>query len=565
MAGLAGLLIIGIIIIGSADFSKEKVEIPENGILKISLPLSLEEKGDNESISQLINGLIGSHNMSLSDLRSMLKAAAKDKRIVAISLDAGMFSGGLVKAEEIRRSIDSFQLSGKPVWCYSENYGEQGLYIASTCDKVFANPKGMIEFNGFSSGVVMYKGLLDKLGVDVQVFKVGKFKGAVEPFIQKELSDNNRSQIEAYLGSLFDVQIQQMASDRKLNPDTLKAFALYGNSYEIKNCLALGLVDELNYYDVYEEQLKSKHKNFKWVEAKDYKKEGSDYEYIEDKIAIVYLEGEIISGKSETEGQIASDDVCKMLRKIRENDEIKSVVLRINSPGGSSMASDIIAREIELLKKKKPVIASFSNVAASGGYYISCIADSIFAERSSITGSIGVFAMIPNTGEAFSKTLGLNYESVKSGPQSELWRPDEALNESQQRILQNMVNHIYEDFTQIVARGRKLSQNRVKEIAEGRVYSGVQAKEIGLIDGFGGLDYSLGAAAQKAGLKQYRIMEFPEAKDGFKQLFNALEMNTLVQKSLKSSGVPMEILQGSSQLKNWEGIQMRIPWSTDYR
>ncbi len=565
VVGLAGLFVVVLIIIASTDFSKEKPEIPSDGILKITLPIDMEEKGSDESISRFLGALSGNTPLSLTELRTTLKEAASDSRIVAISMDAGMFSGGLAKAQEIRQYIDTFQASGKPVWCYSDNFTEQGFYIASTCDTIFANPKGVAEFNGFSSGIVMYKGMLDKLGIDVQVFKVGKFKGAVEPYTQEKLSDNNREQIQAYLGSLFKNQLDQIAADRNVDRDSLEAFALYGNSYLINNCLKAGLLDKLGYYDEYESFLQSKHKDFKWVESKNYEGSGDDYEFVEEKIAVVYLEGEIIPGKSESEGQIAGDDVCKMLRKIREDEDIKAVVLRINSPGGSSAASDLIAREIELIKKKKPVIASFSNVAASGGYYIACLADSIFADRNSITGSIGVFALIPNTSQVYNKTLGLCYESVNSGPQSELWRPDQPLSESQQRIMQQMVDGVYEDFTSIVAKGRKLSISRVKEIAEGRVYSGVQAKEIGLIDGFGGLDYSIRAAARKAKLKSYRVNEYPKEKDPFEQLFSAIEMKAMSKVKVSNNPIGEALIKGAKEWENLQGIQMRLPWSTDYR
>ena len=565
VVGLAGLVIIGIVVLASSDFTKEKPEIPANGILRIALPMNMEEKGTEESFGRLIGALSGNMPLSLNAFKRIIKNAADDSRIVAITIDPGMFSGGLAKAQEIRQYIDTFQASGKPVWCYSENFSEQGFYIASTCDRIFANPKGVAEFNGFSSGIVMYKGLLDKLGLDVQVFKVGKFKGAVEPYTQEKLSDNNREQIASYLGSLFKVQLDQIAVDRNANRDSLMAFALYGNSYLMNNCQQAGLIDKLVYFDEFEAFLKSKHPDYAWVERANYPDEPADYAYEEDKIAVVYLEGEIIPGKSESEGQIASDDVCKMLRKIRLDENIKAVVLRINSPGGSSVASDLIAREISLIKAIKPVVSSFSNVAASGGYYIACLSDSIFADRTSITGSIGVFALIPNTSQVYNKTLGLGYESVNSGPQSELWRPDQPLSEAQQRVLQGMVDGVYEDFTGIVAKGRKLSISRVKEIAEGRVYSGVQALEIGLIDGFGGLDYSIQSAARKAKLKRYRVREFPTEKDPFEQLFAALEMKALIRSSVRENPLGSSLIKSAEHVSHLSGIQMRVPWSTDYR
>lgn len=564
--GFGIIVVVVLVAIASAgsNFSDDEIEIPNASVLKITLPTVINELPQEESFSSILSELSGTQSMSLPEIRQIFHKAATDNRIAAIHLDAGLYSSGLAIAAEIRDAIDSFQKSGKPIWAYSENYTEQGLFVASTCDKIIANPKGMAEFNGFSSGVMMYKGLFDKLGVGVQVFKVGKFKGAVEPFSQEYLSDNNKEQIQAYLNSLHKNQLSQISQDRKIPFETLDSFSKFGNYLDIKEVKSIGLIDQLWYQDEFEGFVKKSVPGFKWLNSSKYRKDKSDYTYAEDKVAVLYLEGEIVPGKSQSEGQIASEDVCKELKKIRENKDIKALVLRINSPGGSSVASDIIAREVDLTKKVKPVIASFSNVAASGGYYIAALADSIFADRKSITGSIGVFAMIPNTSKLYKEKLGLNYETISTGPQAELWRPDQPLTEIQQRMIQQMVDQVYVDFVGIVSKGRKIPMERVKEIAEGRVYSGEQAKELGLIDNYGGQVYSIQVAARKANLKDFKVVSYPEPKNAFEALFEALDSKTRLS---ISHDLPLadELLETKKLLKSMEGIQARIPWSTDLR
>jgi protease-4 len=560
---LLGLVLLIVVLFSQLDFQTKEKNLPENAILKIDLGTLIKEHDPSGELDLLISGIYGVKNMSLNTLTQLIKEASKDSKIKAIEINPGMFAGGMAVAEEIRNALDTFKKSGKPVWCYSENYSENSFLIASKANKIFANPKGMAEFNGFSSGVIMYKGLLDKLGVKVQVFKVGKFKGAVEPFTEQSLSEGNREQIQSYLNELFDLQLNKIAQDRNLELEKLKLFAHEGNSYQIKELKKQGLIDELFYYDEFDDFLKSQHKKFQKIGIQEYKNTTSSYEYTENKIAVFYLEGEIVPGKSESGDQVASSDVCKQLKKIREDKEIKALVLRINSPGGSSAASDIIAREIEITKKIKPVIVSFGNVAASGGYYIGCVGDSIFADPKTITGSIGVFALIPNTQKFYEETLGLRYQSVNSSKNAELWRPDKPLSDFQSRIIQGMIEDVYSDFINIVSRGRKIPREKVEEIAQGKVYSGLKAKEIGLIDGFGGIDYCIGVAAKKSQVKGYRVVNFPERKDPFEQ-FLTLFQSKMAWRKTPVNSLADDLLQTATQLESMMGIQARLPWSTNF-
>jgi protease-4 len=294
-----------------------------------------------------------------------------------------------------------------------------------------------------------------------------------------------------------------------------------------------------------------------------------EYKYSENKIAILYAEGEIVSGvSSQSGGQIASDDLVKEIRKIRNNDQIKALVLRVNSPGGSSLASDVISREIELTKKKMPVIVSFGNVAASGGYYISCLADSIFAQPNSITGSIGVFALFPNTQKLYKEKFGLTYESVNTGDNSELWRPDQGISRVQGAKIQAMVNQIYDDFLSVVSKGRKMNKEAVHEIAQGRVYSGLRAQELGLIDGVGGIDRAIKSASKKANLKEYKITIYPEPKNPFEALLGEEFSDAFAKQQLKFAeelGIHSSVIQELQTIKSMQGFQMRLPWSMDIR
>jgi protease-4 len=562
--GIGSLVLLVVIAIASLNSTKEPEQIKENSVLKIQLPPEITEKSDNDPFSDFFSQLSDNGQLSMSELRKIFSQAQNDNKIKGIILEPGLYSGGFANAEEIRSLIDSFRGKGKWVYSYGEAYSEVGYYIASACTKVYLNPKGMMEFNGLSSNVVMMKGLFDKMGIDFQVFKVGKFKGAVEPFTQTTLSVDNKNQILGYLNSLYKHQIEKIAVSRKKNKDSLWTQAMAGNIFTAKQSESAGLVDDLTYEDEFLNQLNTLAKDFNTVKTKNYLTAVGDGEYSEDKIAVLYVDGEIIVGKSSTNQEVGSVSLVKEIRKLKEDKTVKAIVLRVNSPGGSSLASDVIAREIELTKKVKPVIVSFGNVAASGGYYISCLADSIFASPNSITGSIGVFALIINTKNLYTEKLGLTYENVNLGTMTDMWRPDQPLNTAQSNMVQNMVEEIYDDFITVVSRGRKITKERVMEIAQGRVYSGQDALNIELIDGIGGLDRAILSAKRKAKISNARIEEYPKSTSPFEEFFNE-EFNSSVSsaKILQEFGINASTANQLQKVKNYQGFQTRLPWSIE--
>jgi protease-4 len=568
-SSIVTLVILIAISIAQFGSQKEPEQLSENSWLTLNLPSVLNDKSESDPFGELFAGFAGQEPVGLNQIMTAIENAQNNDKIAGILLDPGFFASGFGQAEEIRNALLNFKKSGKPVVAYSENYTEQGYYIASVCNEIFLNPKGLIEFNGLSSGVVMYKGMLDKLGVEFQVFKVGKFKGAVEPFIQNQLSDENKSQIREYINSIHNHAISRISEARGISIDSLRLISYDGQMFLSKHAEKYKFVDQLGYKDEVEAWIEKKYKTKNQISLRKFLKNEVEYKYSENKIAILYAEGEIVSGAASQSGsQIASDDLVKEIRKIRANDQIKALVLRVNSPGGSSLASDIISREIELTKKKMPVIVSFGNVAASGGYYISCLADSIFAQPNSITGSIGVFALFPNTQKLYKEKFGLTYESINTGENSELWRPDQGISPIQGAKIQAMVDQIYDDFLSVVSKGRKMSKESVHEIAQGRVYSGLRAKELGLIDGVGGIDRAITSASKKAKLKDYKVMVYPEPKNPFEALLGEEFSDAFTKQQLKLAeelGINSSVIQELQSIKSMQGYQMRLPWSIDIR
>ncbi len=561
---LGGLFIIILLAVSSMDYEQESPEISEKSILKIELPAELAELSNEDPAREFLAQISGNNiNLGINQLKEALKNAAKDNKIKGIYLDAGSYYGGVAHSEEVRNALLEFKKSKKWIIAYSENYSEQGYYIATAADKVYLNPKGSLEFDGFSSEIVFFKGLMEKLGIEFQVFKVGKFKGAVEPYTENQLSEANRTQIQEYLNDLYDFQLKNIAHSRKTTHASLRKISDEGLAYLPQQAQSAGLVDELKYQDEVEAIIKGKVPGNQMVSLKKYLKVGSEYSYSENRIAVLHADGEIVSGKGEM-GQIGSESFIQEIRKIKEDKSIKAVVLRVNSPGGSSFASDVIAREIELLKKVKPVVVSFSNVAASGGYYIACLGDSIFAMPNSITGSIGVFALIPNVQNMYSNKLGLKYETVQTGKESTLWRPDRALNESQSLKIQTSINQVYDDFISIVAKGRKMPKDSVNQLAQGRVYSGIQAKKNGLIDEFGDVHRAILSASKMAKVKEYRVDNYPQPKPLFEEWLNEeMGVESSMNDYLSKMGIDKLTIKELRSIKSTQGIQSRMPWSIE--
>ncbi|MBL7811171.1 MAG: signal peptide peptidase SppA [Bacteroidetes bacterium] len=562
-------LFIGILISSVASSVNRTEEVEANSVLELKLSGAVPERLADNPFEGFNQGPLAdaAPAVGLEQIIWGLEKAAKDNKIKGVVLRADYYAGGLGTAEEIRQQILAFRKSGKFVYAYADILTDGGFYIASACDKVYLNPKGFVEFNGFAGQVMLYKGLLDKLGVEFEVFKAGKYKSAVEPFTRNELSEPNKEQIRQYVTELYGHHLKQIALSRNLDSGALAETSNLFKARTAAKALEFKLVDGLKYYDEFEDELRSKlgikekDKKINKSSFAAYSKNAKSSKTGNDKIAVIYANGEIAMGKNESGDAIGGESLAQTIRKARLDKNIKAVVLRVNSPGGSSNASDIIAREVELCKKEKPVIVSFGNVAASGGYYIACVADSIFAYPNTITGSIGVFALVPNTQKMYKQHLGLSYETVPTGEYAVTWRPDQGLTPAMRSYFQGMVDEIYTDFISIVGRGRHIDTGRVAELAQGHVYTAMHAKTLGLVDGFGGLQRSIQSAAWKAKLKDYRLVSWPEMKSPIELLFGDKSKSMLDEKLAESELGPLfkAFGQANSVLK-MTGPQMRMPW-----
>ncbi|MDB5285873.1 MAG: signal peptide peptidase SppA [Mucilaginibacter sp.] len=516
---LSVFFIAGIIAFASSD---KAVEVDSNSLLHIKINYDIKERTPNNPFAGFgFLGIDGEKSVGLNDILANIKKAKTDDNIKGIFLDESYMMSGQATTEEIRNALIDFKKSGKFLIAYSEIYTQGFYYLASVADKVYINPKGFFEFKGFSSEVTFLKGALDKLGIEAQIIKVGTYKSAVEPLILTKMSDANRLQVTSYLGSLYDHFLTGISKNRNINKDSLFNLANNGIIQEPEDALKYKLVDGLKYKDEILTELKqrtgiSQKKDIHSVELGDYTKSNSksDNNIVntsKNRIAVIYASGEITGGEGD-DNNIGSENISKAIRKVRLDDKIKAVVLRVNSPGGSSLASDVIWREVVLTKKVKPIIVSMGDVAASGGYYIACAADSIIAEPNTITGSIGIFAVLPNLQKLFNDKLGVTFDGVKTGKYADLGDVSRPLTPEEKAILQKSVNRGYDTFTKAVANGRGKTQAYINSIGQGRVWTGAQALKIGLVDRLGNISDAVKSAAKKANLKDYKIVTYPEQK-----------------------------------------------------
>ena len=554
------LVIAGLIAGAGAD---KTVQVDANSILHIEIKYPISERTANNPLANLsFLGLDGDKSIGLKDILANIKKAKTDNNIKGILLDESYMLSGQATTEEIRNALIDFKKSGKFVIAYAEVYTKGFYYLASVADKVYINPKGVFEFDGFSSKTMFFKGALDKLGIEAQVIRVGTFKSAVEPMILTKMSDANRLQVSSYLNSLYDHYLTGISKARGINKDSLFNYANQARIQQPEDALKLKMVDGLKYRDELLDELKGKLKikskeNISSVELSEYTKADNDVDTKEistNRIAVVYAAGDIASGEGD-DNSIGSETTAKALRKVRTDDKIKAVVLRVNSPGGSSLASDVIWREVMLTKKVKPIIVSMGDVAASGGYYISCAADSIIAEPNTITGSIGIFAVLPNMQKLFNDKLGITFDGVKTGQFADLGNTSRPLTPAEKLILQNQINHGYDDFTKAVAEGRHKTQAYINSIGQGRVWTGEQALEIGLVDRLGNIDDAVKSAAKMARLKDYRLVAYPEQKSVLNKLGESfsIQMKTRMLKSELGENYPVY-----EQIKNLTST-MRTP------
>ncbi len=556
------LLIIGIV---STASNESKVTIDDNTVLHLSLNYPISERTSKNPFQNLnFGGFETENNLGLKDILAHIKEAKTDSRIKGIYVDVSAIQGGFASIEEIRNALLDFKKSGKFILAYSEVYTKGAYYLASVADKIYVNPEGMVDFKGFSTEIMFFKGALEKLDIEAQVIKVGTYKSAVEPYILDKMSKPNREQITSFLGSMYTHFLANIAISRKISVDSLSAIANTAAVQTATDAVKFRLVDGVKYKDEVLTELKklcgiAQKKELRSVSISDYTPQTKELSKASaDRIAVVYAVGEIVSGEGDDE-TMGSENISRAIRTARLDDKVKALVLRINSPGGSSLASDVIWREVELTKKVKPVIVSMGDVAASGGYYIACAADSIFAQPNTITGSIGVFAIIPNMKKFFNNKLGITFDEVKTGKFSEIsiTRP---LSDDERLLLQAEINNIYKTFTQKVANGRHKTPEFIDNIGQGRVWTGAEAIKIGLVDRLGNIDDAVKSAAKKAGLKEYKLVDYPAQKDPLKELFDDSADKVRTYFTKQELGENYNYYQKMQSVLKTTGIQSRMPY-----
>ncbi|NHA07126.1 signal peptide peptidase SppA [Mucilaginibacter sp. HC2] len=581
LATIVGVVLITVVlvlvVIGIISASGDKtIEVEPNSVLHIAFTNPITERTPNNPLAGLgILGLDKDKSTGLNDILANIKKAKTDNNIKGIYLDESYMVSGQATTEEIRNALIDFKKSGKFIVAYSEIYTQGFYYLASVADKVYMNPKGIFELKGFNSQVTFLKGALDKLGIEVQIIKVGTFKSAVEPLFLTKMSDANRLQVTSYLGSLYDHFLTGISKSRGINKDSLFNYANDGRVQQPEDAVKLKLIDGLKYKDEILDDLKTRtgtpsKNDLNSVELADYTKSNADGDNKDDsssknRIAVVYASGEISGGEGD-DNTIGSERISKALRKVRLDNKVKAVVLRVNSPGGSSLASDVIWREVMLTKKVKPIIVSMGDLAASGGYYISCAADSIIAQPNTITGSIGIFAILPNMQKLFNDKLGVTFDGVKTGKYADLGDISRPLTPEEKLILQNNVNRGYDDFTKAVAEGRHKTQAYINSIGQGRVWTGEQALKNGLVDRLGNINDAIASAAKKANIKNYNLVAYPEQKSFFNQLSGDVTAEArcrILQSELGDNYKVYEQIKSVTQMMRTP--QARMPYSIEIK
>ena len=528
---------------------------PQAGtVLKITGTVD-EQSGENMAVNPLTMNMDMSKTIGLYKAVKAIDEAASDPSIKMIYIDASNFSASISNLEEIREALVRFRASGKPVIAYADNLTVGNYYYASVADKVVLNTFGEIVFNGLSSNILYYKDIIDKLGVDVQLIRHGKYKSAGEPFIKNDISKENREQYECMLSTIWDTLVEGICSSRDFSADEFNTWVENLQITDNNVAKEKGIVDELWYKDEMTDYLcqlceVEKAKDLKVTDLASYAsfKVKPDLK-AKDKIAVIYANGEIVMGDSK-DGQIG-DNFAGKIKEVREDSTVKAVVFRVNSPGGSVQASAIIAREIELLKKVKPVIASYGDYAASGGYWISCQCDKIFSDKTTLTGSIGVFGILPSFGRALKKNLLINSVEVSNMKHGALMDGMHPLDDEEVAFMQNSIENIYTEFTGRVAEGRDMTVEAVDNIAQGRVWAGGDALGIGLVDEIGSLNTAIEYAASSLGLEKYQVSEYPAPKTTMEKLMELFSDGASVKVETP------EVLSSIAQDFSWMEISDR--------
>lgn len=560
VASLLGTLIF-FGIIGAIAGSTEKVtELKSNSVYQLDLNGSLVDRSEEDPFSAALAEAFGQAEqkvIGLDDVLANIEKAKSNDNVKGIYLKGGTLYGGFASIKEIRDALVDFKKTGKFIVAYADNYMQSNYYLATVADKILINPQGMLELKGLAADLVFYKNTLDKIGVEMQVVKVGTFKSAVEPYITTKMSDANREQVTVYMNSIWKTMLNQISESRKISVDTLNAYADQMMMFQpTEKSKQYSLVDSLVFADEVDSILTSYVSDYKLVKHTAMNNLPTNKKFEKSKVAVIYAVGAIDGGSNEG---IISDKLVETINDVAKDDAVKSVVFRVSSPGGSAYGSEQIWRALSKLKAKKPLIVSMGDYAASGGYYISCMADVILAQPNTITGSIGIFGLIPNIAGLNNK-IGLTYDGVKTNKLSDAISVNRPFRPEERDLMQNYVNRGYELFVKRCADGRKKTPDQIKAIAEGRVWTGEDALKIGLVDKIGGIDEAIQIAVDKAKLTSYNVKEYPVKEDFATKLMKSFgeDMETRFIKA--QLGEQYKLFREIKNIEKINGIQARLPY-----
>lgn len=541
---VAGVIIVGLFVSMIVSLSKSITDNKDNklvsgDVLVIDLSKRIHETGQSNSLAVLSKD--NAYDAGLYDITKALHDARTDNSIKGLLIKLSPVQGGWATLQQLRIAVADFKKSGKFVYAYGENITQGAYFVASAGDSIYLNPMGDLELKGFSTTLAFFKGTLDKLELNPEIFYAGKFKSATEPFRAEKISDPNRQQITAFQAGMWDEYLKAAAEYTHTDKETVHKWATEAAIQFPADAVKHNMVAALLYWDQVEQRIKSltgqkKDEAIKYITMDEYvmtsRLSGGSSDQ---RIALLVAEGSIVDGEKNDEFEIASKTFCEEIRKVAKNDRIKAVVLRINSPGGSALASEVILRELELLRQKKHVVVSMGDYAASGGYFIACAADSVFALPNTITGSIGVFSMMFSMDKLAKNRLGVTFDGVKNTPFADFPTATRPLTAQEAQMMQTSVDTIYSIFKGHVVKGRKMSQADVDSIAQGRVWTGTDALRLHLVDGLGGLGRALNSAAALAGLKDYKVVVYPEPEDKLQSLMRRFKSNTAASAAVKTA------------------------------
>jgi protease-4 len=588
LSGVVLLFLFGIMIAGTVSMaensfgnSSQKVHVASNSVLRVTFDSPIKERGNPNDLKFNFNDFSSNVGIGLDEIVASFEKAKNDDRIKGIYLDLAGIPAGMASLEEIRNALIDFKTSGKWIVTYGEVLTQGAYYLASVSNEIYMYPAGLLDWRGLSAQTFFLKDMLNKLEVDMQIIRGSnnKFKSAVEPFMLDHMSDANKEQTLKYVGGIWNHLLAGVSKERGVTVDMLNKYADSLKIQSTADAVQLKMIDGVKYADEIQDLLREKlglsdNYDVSFVTLKKYRKVSGksskgkvDFDFNKPKVAVIYAVGGIQSGEGSDE-VIGSERISKAIRKARLDTSIKAIVLRVNSPGGSALASDVIWRETILAKEAKPFVVSMGDVAASGGYYIACAADRIFAHENTVTGSIGVFGMLPNAQKMLNNKLGVKFDGINTNAHSDLGSITRPLDNFEFNIIQRGVDNIYDDFITKVAEGRSMTKEEVDAIGQGRVWCGTDAINIGLVDEFGGLQNAIDYAAALAEVTDFRTIKLPKQKDPFEELIHELggvSAQTIIEAMVGEDLPFVKELTFIQDLKKSDRIQARMPFTVEIK